>query len=414
MLKRVSIAVAASFLAASAVAQDTPSYDSLLKTANEGFEAENWRAVATALDAAQEFRPYSQFITRNRVLAYSMLGEFSKAESIVREYADRGLSIRLTGHPGFDTLTSRTKFAPLRDKMAANLLPIGESSTAVELPEDGFLPETYAARSKNQFVGSVRTGKIVRAGGGDFATAPGGVYSLEIVGNTLWTATNTAAPYEKSADATAHSVLIAYSLKDATQASAVTVGDEATLIGDIENTPAGLIASDSITPRLFALRKGADAPAILAQDWRFVNLQGLAYDKRRNLIFVADYLAGLFSVDVETGAVGSLANPANAHLGGIDGLYLYKGDLIGIQNGTSPQRIVKIDLNDKGNAAEKLTVLVQSHPQWSEPTNGQIVGDNLLYVATSNWPAYGEDGAVNENVTRAPVRIMSVSVKTES
>ena len=139
-------------------------------------------------------------------------------------------------------------------------------------------------------------------------------------------------------------------------------------------------------------------------------MQGLAYDKRRKKLFVADALAGLFSVDIKSGDVTAIANPTDAHLGSIDGLYLYDGDLIGIQNVTTPQRIVRITLNKEGDVAESLHVLIQNHPDWVEPTNGQIDGDLLYYVATSNWPAYDAEGRVSEDFERAPVRIMGLSL----
>lgn len=395
----------------SVAAEEAPTYDTLLKSANEAFEAEDWRAVAKALDAAQELRPYSQFVTRNRVLAYSMLGEFARAESIVNQYADHGLSLRLAGHPGFEKLTARTEFAPIRDRMETNLQPAGDSSVVMEIANNGLLPETYARTKKEAYVGSVRTGQIVRADGAVFATAPGGVYDVELSGKALWAAANSTAPYEKSADSPAKSAIISYSLANGSETAAVTVGDEKTIIGDLEITPAGIVASDSLTPRLFVLRVGATESGVLVADDRFVNLQGLAYDKRRKAIFVADYMVGLFSVDLTTGVVTKLANPAGEHLGGIDGLYLYKGDLVGIQNGTSPQRIVTLKLNRSGDTVEALTVQVQNHPQWNEPTNGKVVGNDLHYVATSNWPAYGADGAEQADVARAPVRIMSVRLK---
>jgi hypothetical protein len=232
-----------------------------------------------------------------------------------------------------------------------------------------------------------------------------------VVDDALWAAVNLAPPFEGASQGPSRARLQAFSLAGGASIASIEVAEEDVLFGDLEKTPLGLLASDSHKPQLFLLRKGETTAAVFAADPRFVNLQGLAFDKRRNVVFVADYLAGLFSVDLKTAEVTQIANAADAHLGGIDGLYLYKGDLIGIQNGATPQRIVRISLNKKGNVAEGLSVLAQNHQQWSEPTNGQIVGDDLQYVATSNWPAYGADGAVDDAVERAPLRVMSVSLR---
>jgi hypothetical protein len=125
---------------------------------------------------------------------------------------------------------------------------------------------------------------------------------------------------------------------------------------------------------------------------------------------VADYLAGLFVIDLNTRHVTKIANPTDAHLGGIDGLYLYEGDLIGIQNGTTPQRIVRIDLARKGTIARSLKVLQQASPHWNEPTHGFIEGDRFLYIATSNWPAYNDNGAIREGAVLQPLRLMSIDL----
>ncbi len=187
------------------------------------------------------------------------------------------------------------------------------------------------------------------------------------------------------------------------------VAEPAALLGDLEADGAIAYASDSMTPRIFSLAAGG-APAVLAADPRFVNLQGLALDRKKRRLYVADYLSGLFVIDLRTKAVTPIANPSDAHLGGIDGLYLYKGDLIGVQNGTAPQRIVRIDLDKKGLTARSLSVLQQALPEWNEPTHGFVDGDRFIYIATSNWPAYDDAGKLREGALLQPLRLMAVEL----
>ncbi len=129
-------------------------------------------------------------------------------------------------------------------------------------------------------------------------------------------------------------------------------------------------------------------------------------------MFIADYLTGLYVMDLETGTATLIRNDADAHLGGVDGLYYYNGDLIGIQNGTTPQRIVRIMLSEDGAAATALNVLARNLPEWNEPTHGVVVGDEFYYIATSNWPSYDEANgwAVREDHPPQPLRIMAVDL----
>lgn len=409
----LAIALVGSFAARAAEPQ---TYASIMAEAETAFAAEDWATVADRIDAAQEIRPYSLYLTRNRILARAMLGDFDAADAIARQIADRGLSVALRGHPGFERLTARPEFASISARMTENLSPRGSARVVRTHGDDGLLPEAYARDAKKgvDYVGSVRTGKILRldaAGAEGFAIAPGGVYAIEIDGGDVWAAANSGAPYESAVEGEARSTVLRYAAKDGKQLAAFPAPEGAATIGALEMTPAGLVASDSATPRLLILRKGETSLDTLSADPRFVNLQGVAYDASRKRLYVADYLAGLFAVDPETGAATPVSNAANAHLGGIDGLGLYKGDLIGIQNGTQPQRIVRLRLSKSGDSVEALDILQQALPEWNEPTNGAIVGDALLYVATSNWPAYADDGSVRENVQRLPLTLMSVDLR---
>lgn len=404
--------VAASLLLAAnaAVAKEGESYASLMDEARTAFVSENWPVAQDALDAAQRIRPYSLYLTRNRILVRAVRDDFDGALSIMRVIADRGLSLTLPDHPAVKALREQTDFKSIEAQMAANLTPAGQSKTIVEIPDDALLPESLAVRGKQAFlVGSVRTGDILTQSGDRFAAAAGGVYALEIHGDTVRAAVNTSAPY-RSPSNPPEAAILTYSLSNGALLQKTAAPDHETLIGDIEATPVGIIASDSKTPRIFIARKDEEQLDVLTQDPRFVNLQGVAYDGRRRTLFVADYLTGLFAVDPGTGEVTAIANDADAHLGGIDGLYIHKGDLIAIQNGTTPQRIIRLKLNRKGDAVKSLDVLARNQPAWNEPTNGEVVGDTLYYIATSNWPAYDSEGEARKGVARAPVRIMSIDL----
>ncbi|HEY8181865.1 MAG TPA: hypothetical protein VII32_06465 [Thermoanaerobaculia bacterium] len=57
---------------------------------------------------------------------------------------------------------------------------------------------------------------------------------------------------------------------------------------------------------------------------------------------------------------------ANASLLGIDGLYLLnRRTLIGVQNGTNPNRIVRMDLSSDGHRITEVTTLAANSPLMS-------------------------------------------------
>ncbi|MGB5290734.1 MAG: hypothetical protein WBN41_04720, partial [Lysobacterales bacterium] len=69
--------------------------------------------------------------------------------------------------------------------------------------------------------------------------------------------------------------------------------------------------------------------------------------------------------------------------GGIDGLYLKDNRLYVIQNGISPQRVMRLELNTSGTKVENVRPLAVAQPDFDLPSFGTIKGDSLYYFANS-------------------------------
>lgn len=407
-MKEMLIAAGAALaFAGSALARP---YDEIMKEAQAAYVAEDYAAAAALLDEAQAERPYSLYLTRNRILTRILSGRMNKAIAIAKEIADRGLVLETPPHEAFDRMRAEPDFAPVAAQMEANAAPMGDSVVAAEFPESELLPEAIAKCKGRLLIGSVRTGEIRDASNrlALFSMLDGGVFDIEQLKKATFAVINNQLAYERRDDAPPFAAIVELDPKTGAERRRIVIAAEKALLGDLEIGADGAIyASDSMTPRLFIVEAEADAVRLFASDDRFANPQGIALDRKRRRIFMADYLTGLFAIDATTGAVAPIANPTGAHLGGIDGLYLHESDLIGVQNGTSPQRIVRIRLDKSGATAERLDVIAQAIPQWNEPTHGVVDGDKFVYIATSNWPAYDDEGKLRDGATPAPLRIMS-------
>jgi hypothetical protein len=58
---------------------------------------------------------------------------------------------------------------------------------------------------------------------------------------------------------------------------------------------------------------------------------------------------------------------------GIDGLYAVGRDLVGIQNGIAPHRVVRLRLDARGDRIVSVEVLERARPDYAEPTLGVVV-----------------------------------------
>lgn len=156
---------------------------------------------------------------------------------------------------------------------------------------------------------------------------------------------------------------------------------------------------------------GCSELADLVPPGRFRNPQGLALSKNGRLLYVADYGYGLAVVDLRHGGIDRMAARGPTMLDGIDGLIAYRGDLIAIQNGANPRRIVRLRLGGKGRVVQAVDVLERANPDWGEPTLAAIAENRLLFVADGQWERFSARGAP---IGREPPRVTPIRALTLS
>jgi hypothetical protein len=79
-------------------------------------------------------------------------------------------------------------------------------------------------------------------------------------------------------------------------------------------------------------------------------------------------------------------------MSGIDGLYLQGRTLIATQNGASPERVVRFELDKSLTDVESESVIERATPTLGDPTHGVIVHGAFYYIANSGWDTLEDDG----------------------
>jgi hypothetical protein len=155
-------------------------------------------------------------------------------------------------------------------------------------------------------------------------------------------------------------------------------------LGDLAIDSNGdVFATDSVTAAIYVVRNNGKELELFVEGQPFISPQGLDFSRDHKKLFVADYSKGIFLVDVKTKEVKSIN--ADFTLLGIDGLYYYKGSLIGVQNGVNPQRLVKLSLSKDLGRIEQFETIEANNPDFDEPTLGVLVKDRFYFVANSQW-----------------------------
>lgn len=409
---------AAQYPAGDTASSATAAPDSVLaafahrEAAREARQAKNYPLALDQLRQAWLLQPGHPGILYALAAASALAGDSAGAYRWLERYAEYGWSRAPSGDPDFVSLRGRSRFDATARRIALNGVPRVRSDTAFVLRERELFPEGIAfdPRSRYWFVGSVRNRKIVRvdASGGaeDFAAGEwelGSVLGMQVdtVRGILWAA-SAALPQMREYQPTdsGTTALFAFDVRSGHLVGRYPVPRDGVphLLGDLVVSRGGdVYASDARGSRIYRLRRGADGPEVLVDSPLLISSQGLALSSDERALFVADYARGILRIDLRSRRIARLGHDEAISPRGIDGLYRDGPNLIAIQNGTDPVRIVRLRLNGSGTRITGISVLESANPAATEPTLGVLVGGELFFVANSPWSHYDEAGRLRPN-----------------
>jgi hypothetical protein len=142
-----------------------------------------------------------------------------------------------------------------------------------------------------------------------------------------------------------------------------------------------LYLADHSLPIVYALKSGAERLVPVFASKGLIALRGIAVNDSGELIFVADHELGIVRVDLASGQVSMLVRPETLNMGGITGLEYVDGDLLVIQSGISPQRIMRLVLDNSATRVNDIAPVVVAPEGIDRPNYGTIVDDKLYFLA---------------------------------
>ena len=166
-------------------------------------------------------------------------------------------------------------------------------------------------------------------------------------------------------------------------------------LGDLVLTRAGdAYASDSRSPAIYRVRAGGDSLERFVTSPLFLSAQGMVLDSAERTLYVADYSRGILRVDLASREV-RLLEAAPRPRAPRPRRPLPRPRRTGRDpERCRPARVVRLRLERGGRPGRALEVLERARPDYAEPTLGVVVGDELYYVANSQWERFGEDGGI--------------------
>lgn len=292
---------------------------------------------------------------------------------------------------------------------------IARSTVVATIPADVHLAEAIALDRGRLLTGSVVNGGLWRQRGSGFerlalSLPSGGIFAmaLEPSGRRLWLSVAGREPFSGGREPFAG--LVSVDLRRGLVERRVSLPAGATP-GDLAVLADGTVyVSDQTNGGVYRCRPECDTAGTVIGKAEAPSPQGIA-PALGGTLYVADYARGILRFVSATGRVELLDAPPGSELRGIDGLIWWRGQLIGVQNGTKTRRILRITLAADGRTVTAVVPIEQAHPGWGEPTMAVLDGDRLLYVADAQWEAWSEDGARKPGIPLRPTPVRALPLK---
>lgn len=418
-MKRILLtAVVAAAIASPALGLDRAHFVELNKKGREQAKQQDWKGLrATLIEIGQAMPAPTPIYMLRMASVETHLGNRPEAIRWLQKYAAMGLKYDVAGDDDLKPLLGDTAFRAVANEMQARTKPVQRAEAVCTIPLPDLMPEdlTFDKAAGTFVVSSIQHHTLYRITLPKAGAAECGVKELPLEDqarrwpvlavssdaqrNLLWM-TSCAMPdftgFPKDDEGKASLFAIDPSSGKVVRRFDLSMGGPAVL-GDMSVAANGAVyVSDSIGGGVYRVQGDLKSATLekIGGDFFSPQTPVLARDGKR--VFVADYSMGIGVIDLSKpsapGQLTYLLHPDTVAVTGLDGLYLDGDSLIGIQNGTTPERIVRFHLNQAQTEITTAEVIEQSTDRLGDPTH--VVGLNGWFYVSANvgWNRIDDHG----------------------
>ncbi|HUK92051.1 MAG TPA: L-dopachrome tautomerase-related protein [Blastocatellia bacterium] len=376
----------------------------------KAYQAKNFAQFLEYEKRALALEPANPRFAYNVACGESLTGAGAEAVKVLDKLVARKLDLNADNDDDFASIHNTPEWAEFKTRLAELRKPIANSHVAFTLDDPALVATgmTIDPRTGDTYIASVRERKIVRRTKdgkvSDFIRqGQDGFMSADWLAidspRRLLYATTAAVPfmldYQKPNEG--RSGVFAFDLKTGKLVRKVMLPADGTvhiLNAMVVDRGGTVYTSDSAQSGIYRLRPGSDQIEVFVARDVFRAAQGLAFSKDERTLYVADYVDGVWALDMATKVRRHLEGPADVWLGGLDGLSQVGDSLLSVQIGVKPNRVLKLRLSPHGDRIDSAAVLEMGRLDYDGPIQGVVTGDSFLYVANSQLSlGNGQTGA---------------------
>lgn len=430
MRSTACLAAAFALLTSPLLAQETetaPTPQSLavdiFAQANDAVGAGDFETARRLLEAALDIKPGHPAVLRGLVTVAVRADRPDDAFDALERMVAAGVSADISHAADALQAADAGRFEALQTALARLVAPAGTAEIAARIDRPDALIEGVAVdiETERLFLSSVADRQILMLEPFDrtrpqvFADRDDGLWSVfglavDDRSRLVWAASGTVDQTPLGPEEEGGTALFAFDLMGGGLYRSYTI-EGAGQIADFTVRDGTVYASDSQAPRVYVLDDMNSQLRVLAEDPRFVSLQGVALS--HGALYVADYALGIWRIDLGDGSA-SLLRAGEESLIGLDGLAATRdGRLIAVRNGATPHQVMAIELDRDGRAVAGVEVLLRGHPSMgenTEPTLIAVADGRGWLVANGAWPLFPADGS-QPDAPRPPTVVLEMDLR---
>jgi hypothetical protein len=343
---------------------------------------------------------------------HARLGELSKALALLKECAALDEGFDPGAAQGLQVLKDNAEFQELVAQARRQYPTVHHAQVGFTIPDKDLFPEGLAVDAEKRlfYMGSMHRKKIVKitTSGEVSDFVPESLYGLNPVGgiridprnHDVWAASD---PSETRA-----SELLHFDAQGKLLERYPAPGTGSRDLNDLVLRDREVYTTDSFANLVYRFDRKAHEFTPLRFPRPIFLPNGITLSGDSNLLYVADML-GVIVVDLRTGEAQDLVPDAHDTLAGIDGLYWYKGDLIGVQYGTAAYRVMHWSLAKDRPTVTASEVLERGTELVNDPTTGAIFQGHFYFMTNTGISNLENDKIVDESKLE-PVHIAVVAL----